>query len=173
MKVFQDVSKNRVFYKYSCMFCTALCFVPFCEFMEQEEAEELFFSLIKMGLISGDLNKDGDYDDKGEAEVQDTNRIFEYLGAPFREVHRVNLPTALKFFKNNKTGIDADYSSLCILQLFTVDVPSHFVLGRYYQGKILVVYDSIKAGSLTAKLYQSDYSSDFVKSVRILAKKRK
>lgn len=39
---------------------------------------------IDKGIISGDLNKDGDMDDKKELEIQDHNKLLKHLNIPFR-----------------------------------------------------------------------------------------
>jgi hypothetical protein len=39
---------------------------------------------IDKGIISGDLNKDGDMDDKKELEIQDHNKLLKHLNIPLR-----------------------------------------------------------------------------------------
>lgn len=39
---------------------------------------------VALGVVSGDLNGDGDYDDPGEATIQDWQRLSHHLGLPLK-----------------------------------------------------------------------------------------
>lgn len=73
----KDKRLLRVIRDYGCLF---LCFayISPLKFEGEEGCNQLnsiFLDAINSNIISGDLNKDGDYDDAGEAEVLDHNRL--------------------------------------------------------------------------------------------------
>lgn len=63
--------------KYGCLF---LCFAqasPICFVSKAgcRELNDIWYKGIELGFITGDLNKDGDYDDAGEAEIRSHNGV--------------------------------------------------------------------------------------------------
>lgn len=68
---------KAVIQKYGCLFmCFAYSSPMIFAGEEGEDAlNNLWDEAVKKGYISGDLNKDGDYDDAGEAEVKDHNGL--------------------------------------------------------------------------------------------------
>lgn len=69
--------------KYGCLF---LCFAEMSPFVFEgthgiSRLNSIWQEAVKDGVITGDLNTDGDVDDEGEAEIQDHQRLLNnYFG---------------------------------------------------------------------------------------------
>lgn len=75
-----------VIQKYGCLF---LCFaesshIEFSGLQGRLALNYLWNSAVEKGIISGDLNKDGDFDDAGEAEVLDHNALAKLFDLKIR-----------------------------------------------------------------------------------------
>ena len=87
-----DWSLLPVIQEYGCLF---LCFAQISplifEGMEGRKAlNKIWTEAEKKGYISGDLNRDGDYDDSGEAEIQNYDALaneFFALSVKYDGVH--------------------------------------------------------------------------------------
>lgn len=76
----------RVIQQYGCLF---LCFAQASPMIfSGEEGINALNALWKKaedeGAVSGDLNRDGDYDDRGEAEVKDHNKLAKIFAMNVR-----------------------------------------------------------------------------------------
>ena len=104
---------------------------------EAEELIKIWELARKKGIISGDLNKDGDIDDSGEGEIQDWTQLCSLLG-----IHLKNIPG--HFAPDDP--IVKGYYSICAwynpITKFT-----HFVVGT----KRPVEFDPISGGSRTVR----------------------
>lgn len=106
------------------------------------------------GIISGDLNEDGDYDDPGEDEILDDQRLFEYLKVPLRAVpvETLGLPTMI-----DERGIPRvapvptplDPARYWVLERWVWKI-GHFIQGDG-TGQAPAIYDSIRGGSMTRR----------------------
>jgi hypothetical protein len=107
----------------------------------------------KQGIISGDLNKDGDTDDAGQLEVQDWQRLANLLGCKLRYIpghYPIDSPQAIGCYT-----ICAWYNPNT---KFT-----HFVVGT----KRPVIFDPIAGGSRTVR--EGAPKSDGLRIFQILA----
>ncbi len=130
-----DKSLPKALQKYGCAF-TALA--SYREFYGKvpwtaRELADSWNSAIAKGIISGDLNGDGDMDDPGESTIQDWGRLIKHLGLP------------LVYKGKAKLGTKADFAICAWLNPRTGFV--HFVVGD----KRPVFFDPIYPGSVTVK----------------------
>jgi hypothetical protein len=105
-----------------------------------------------LGFISGDLNKDGDYDDPGEDEILSDAGIFQYLGIPLRVVplKELGLPTMIDKEGNLRiapTDIPLDPNKYWVSEKWLWK-KGHFLQGDG-TGKSPAIWDPIRGGSLT------------------------
>lgn len=85
----------KVIQKYGCLF---LCFAQASPIVFEGEAgtralNNLWLKAENEGIISRDLNKDGDYDDIGEAEVQKHDKLARLFNLPVRYDGKHHSPT--------------------------------------------------------------------------------
>jgi hypothetical protein len=104
------------------------------------------------GIISGDLNKDGDHDDPGEDEILDDQRLFDYLGVPLRavSVDALGFPTLLDYRRIRRiapTRAPFDPSRYWVAERWVWRI-GHFLQGDG-TGKAAPIWDPIKGGSQT------------------------
>lgn len=86
-----DPALNKYIQKYGCYFMS-LAFHTGKNFTA-EELNKIWDMCIEKGYISGDLNKDGDFDDSGEAIILNPNGVCLLLGLKYRYVGKHNLGT--------------------------------------------------------------------------------
>jgi hypothetical protein len=89
---------------------------------------------VDRGLISGDLNGDGDMDDPGEAVIQDWQKLVNFLGLPLEYLGKFDLVDYPKF----------DTSAFWVLTAWKWKI-THWVSGI----RAPVFWDSIAGGSQT------------------------
>lgn len=85
----------KVIQKYGCLF---LCFAHASPIVFEGAEGIRTLNIIWQkaefeGIISGDLNKDGDYDDAGEAEVQTHDKLAQLFDLPVRYDGKHHSPT--------------------------------------------------------------------------------
>lgn len=86
--------------KYGCAFVTLARYrelIPAGRLWSTEELSAAWTGAIKSGIVSGDLNGDGDMDDPGEATIQDWQQLVDYLRLPLQYLGKFPLghPTTL------------------------------------------------------------------------------
>jgi hypothetical protein len=104
------------------------------------------------GIISGDLNGDGDYDDPGEDEILNDQRLFDYLGVPLRAVSLDLLGLPIKLDDRGiarvaPTASPLDSARYWVLERWVWRI-GHFIQGDG-TGKRPAIWDPIKNGSAT------------------------
>jgi hypothetical protein len=104
------------------------------------------------GIISGDLNGDGDYDDAGEDEILDDAALIQYLRLPLRtiSVMALGLSTMIDSKGVTRTAPQAaplDLTRYWVLERWVWKI-GHFIQGDG-TGKSAAIYDPIRGGSLT------------------------
>ena len=104
------------------------------------------------GIISGDLNGDGDFDDPGEDEIRKYPELFRLLGLPLREIAPESLGLPLGFDHNGASRILPVIEALDLSRFWVIEAwrwkITHFVCGDGC-GQRPVIYDPIRGGSLT------------------------
>jgi hypothetical protein len=106
------------------------------------------------GIISGDLNRDGDFDDIGEDEILDDQALFDYLRVPLRAVPILALGLSTIIDDNGILRVapqlaPLDYRRYWVLERW-VWHSGHFVHGRGY-AKDAPIWDPIAGGSNTRR----------------------
>lgn len=106
------------------------------------------------GIISGDLNADGDYDDNGEDEIQDFQALFDFLEVPLRFVPCATL--GLSMVSINGTARTAPQKEPLDSMRFWIAEKwihsgGHFVQGDG-TGKHPAIWDPVSGGSRTRRL---------------------
>lgn len=106
------------------------------------------------GIISGDLNHDGDFDDDGEDTILDDVALIEYLELPLRitSTKSIGLPTMI-----DDNGVERiapsdtplDPRAYWVLERWVYKI-GHFVQGDG-TGRKMPIYDSILYGSQTRR----------------------
>jgi len=139
------------FQHYSCLFTSLLYSRPALGGKDWaiDEAVEAWEQCRALGIISGDLNGDGDYDDQGEDEIQRYSQLFTLLKLPLE----VMPASALKMPLNAagrvlpaKVPLGPDY---WVIEAWHWKI-THFVVNDG-TGKKPVRFDPIRNGSLTVK----------------------
>ena len=110
-----------------------------------EELQAAWDGALKAGILSGDLNHDGDLLDAEEGEIQSWQGLADYLGC------------ALKFLGKFAPGALEKYGNFVIAAWHNDRTGfTHFVVGDHKP----VEWDPIEAGSITVR-------EGYVKSLRI------
>jgi hypothetical protein len=104
------------------------------------------------GIISGDLNKDGDYDDPGEDEILNDQKLFDYLEVPLRVVALADLGLPLMLDDKGiqrvaPVAAPLDPSRYWVAERWVWRI-GHFIQGDG-TGKAPAIWDPITNGSLT------------------------
>jgi len=134
-----DPAMPKAAQKYGCAF-VSLAFYRERYLHRPWKADELsaaWTGAIAGGIISGDLNGDGDMDDPGEATIQDWNKLAEYLNLPVQYLGKFPLSHPL-----NRALHFAITAWLNPRTKFT-----HFVVGDQKP----VEFDPIAGGSVTVR----------------------
>ena len=139
------------FQHYACLFSSLLYSRPASGGADWsiDEAVDAWKQCRALGIISGDLNGDGDYDDAGEDEIQRYSDLFTLLMLPLEVVPASALGRPL-----NASGrvlpvsvpLGSDY---WVIEAWHWKI-THFVVNDG-TGKKPVRYDPIRNGSLTVK----------------------
>lgn len=116
------------------------------------EYNEAWLAAKKAGIISGDLNMDGDFDDEGEDEILSDERLFELLSLPLRTISIWDLGLPIVTDERGirrvaPSGEPLDPSRYWVLERWFWK-QSHFVKGDG-TGRNLPDWDPIEDGSLT------------------------
>lgn len=127
--------------KYGCAF-TALAYYRERHQGKPWTADELgaaWTKAVALGIVTGDLNRDGDVDDSGEAEIRDWQALAQHLG--------LRLQYLGKFPLGHPTAARADSF---VLTSWTNPTNGfvHWVIGD----KRPVEFDPISPGSVTVKV---------------------
>ncbi len=106
------------------------------------------------GIISGDLNHDGDRNDDGEAEVLNYQGLFDLWNLPLRQhdIGWYGLPTMIDRNGAKRiapSALPLDQNKLWVAERWVWKI-GHFVQGDG-TGKHFPYYDPISGGSLTRK----------------------
>lgn len=86
-----DPALNKYVNKYGCYFMS-LAYHTGKEFTA-EELNTIWYEAIKKGYITGDINKDGDMDDSGEAIIVNPDGVAKLLGLNFTFIGKHSLGT--------------------------------------------------------------------------------
>jgi hypothetical protein len=142
--------------KYSCLFNViarareVLCGRPW----EIDEYNEYWRGAKAAGIISGDLNMDGDFDDRGEDEILDYQRIFDFLEVPLLSVSPKKTGLATMTDRNGVVRVAPQKHPLDIKKFWVAEhwvwMQGHFVQGRG-TGKEPAIWDPIAGGSNTRR----------------------
>ena len=90
--IFQtDKGFDPVIQKYGCLFM-CLAWASGKEYTP-DELNRIWYHCIDKGYISGDLNRDGDMDDNGEAEILSHDGVAKELGSCLAYTNAHNSPT--------------------------------------------------------------------------------
>ena len=121
---------------------------------ESEELVHYWETARDAGIISGDLNMDGDYDDRGEDEILDDDRLFVLMGLPLHTVDVSSLGLPLIRDHNGilrvaPTKAPLDSSRYWVSECWGWKI-YHFIQGDG-TGLQKAIYDPIQGGSLTRK----------------------
>lgn len=93
-------------------------------------------------IITGDLNKDGDMDDKGELEIRSHTALAILLESPIRMIP----PPGKEHFPATQPILKQQYAAGCFYNPFT-----HFHHFGAIDYKKRVIYDPIENGSITIR----------------------
>lgn len=143
--------------KYSCLFNViarareVLCAKPWTVYaynMAWRGARE-------RGIISGDLNYDGDYDDNGEDEILDYQALFDFLDVPLRFVPCMALGLSAISVSGTARTAPQD-KPLDSMRYWTAERWIHGGGGHFVQGdgtgKRPAIWDPMSGGSRTRRL---------------------
>lgn len=151
-----DEGAPKDFQKYACLFSVLYHSKEFIqgEIVHLDEAVLDWTRARERGLVSGDLNRDGDFDDVGEDEILDYNGLCLFLHLPIYFPPQTKLPTPLVSLKKDIHGVsrmaptkDPWPQSYYVVERWEWKY-SHFVLGSG-TGMRPVKYDPIRGGSYT------------------------
>ena len=136
--------------KYGCFFmCLVYYYARWLKMPELDyyELNDIWEKAIESGVISGDLNHDGDLDDAGECLILDKEALLRMAGI-------------IAKYDTQGPGYIANPSDYLIAEMFNKRTNfTHFVV---IDGKRNIVYDPIK-DSITAR-------EGMIKSIRVLRK---
>lgn len=126
-KLFQtDFRFLPIIQKYGCLY---LCLYQASnKILSHKQLNDNWIELTKRGVISGDLNGDGDFDDAGEAEIFNHNAVCESFGL---NVH----------YRNEHSLITANLDNAQIIIGKYTYKYSHFVL---LDNQLKIIYNSLK-----------------------------
>jgi hypothetical protein len=122
-----------------------------------EELASAWQGAILKGLISGDLNHDGDMDEANEAIIQDWGQLARYLGCPLQYVGKVEQD-------DPRIGTKGYYA----ISAWTNPANGfiHFVVGQHKP----VIFDPIFPGSVTVRVgHPMDLTPDGRGGVRLFS----
>jgi hypothetical protein len=149
-----DPGVPRDFHDYACLFSDCLAARPALGGADwsTDEAVAAWKLARSHGIISGDLNGDGDYDDPGEDEIQRYQDLFDAFRIPLRVIDPASLghpmgPDRAGVMRILPTSKPLDLSRYWVIEGWRWK-KLHFVVGDG-TGRRPVRYDSIKGGSLT------------------------
>ncbi|CAK0777471.1 conserved hypothetical protein [Gammaproteobacteria bacterium] len=118
------------------------------------EAYSCFSLCRKMGYITGDLNRDGDYNDPGEDEIKSYQGIIDFCKLPLRVIPPESLGLPMGLDRNGVKRILPLAEPLDPAKYWTLEAwhwrLTHFVAGDG-TGRRPVKYDPIAGGSLTVR----------------------
>jgi hypothetical protein len=104
------------------------------------------------GIISGDLNHDGDFDDPGEDEILNDQDLFDFLEIPLKVAPLESLGLPLMTDAQGNRRIAPSASPLDPAKYWTLEKwiwrIGHFIQGDG-TGKHPAIYDPIRGGSFT------------------------
>ena len=149
-----ELSAPIDFQRYSCRFAS-ICFakdILLGECMSLNEGVYAWKECRRLGIISGDLNNDGDYDDPGEDEILNDDRLFKYLGLPLRTVNINDFDTIIDsngIRRIAPTKLPLQDTKYWIIEAWKYK-SKHFVVG-YGNGIKPVRFDPWKGGSNTVR----------------------
>lgn len=134
-----DFKLNSPLMKYGCLFLS-IAFAR--EYLRKEPWEakvllDAWDQALEKGIISGDINLDGDLDDSGEAEIQDYPGILALLKVPLRW-GRFGQPNEV--ISTGTYVIGAFYNPTTKFK--------HFAVVDHNKK---VIYDPIRGGSITCR----------------------
>ena len=78
----KDPVLNPVIQKYGCLFLSILYHAP--KTITEADANVIWDLCVQRGIITGDLNADGDFDDIGEAVLKSHQKLLDILEIPAR-----------------------------------------------------------------------------------------
>lgn len=143
-----DKALSREIQKYGCAFCS-LAYYREKQGGPSWTARDLnaIWGLAKdQGIISGDLNGDGDTDDPGELEILNWNSLARLMGLPLRILTRPDSVGGIT--THFPVGHPLAVGKFVIAQWFNPDTNfRHFVIGTSRP----VEYDPIMGGSVTVR----------------------
>jgi hypothetical protein len=91
----------------------------------KEELKRIWMEAKTKGVLSGDLNGDGDMDDKGELEIQSHNAVASLLGSPLTYIPGHHPPTTRIL---NRYAIGCFFNPRTQFRHFGVIIPDHRVI---------------------------------------------
>lgn len=156
--IYQDAEGiDRDGQKYSCLFniCArpreVLCGKPWTV----GEYNDAWRGARAAGIITGDLNGDGDYDDPGEDEIQNYQRLFDFLGVPLLAVPPESLGFATMIDRKGILRVAPQKAPLDVRKYWVAEFwiwkQGHFVQGNG-TGKHPAIWDPVSGGSRTRRL---------------------
>jgi len=149
-----DAPMGKYFNKYGCLFSSIAFARPFLGGPDWTHADlrDKWDTAIIKGILSGDLNLDGDMDDAGELEIQDHDAVCVLLECPLSYIPGHHNPA---------TPITADLYAVGAF----FNPRTKFTHFAVVDKNLKVVYDPIKGGSVTCR-------EGYVKSLRLYSIKR-
>lgn len=151
-----DANAPRDFQKYACRFLSLYMAKVFLkgEPITLESAVSGWSRARTFGYISGDLNRDGDYDDPGEDEMLNDEAIFRLLDIPLEVVNPKSLGLTMAPDRNGIMRIQPTREPLDLKKYYVLEAwhwkITHFVVGNG-AGMGMPIYDPIEGGSLTRR----------------------
>lgn len=144
---------SKYFNRYGCLFTSIAYARPFLGGKDwtAQELQEKWNKALKEGILSGDLNNDGDFDDAKELEIQDYPRLLKLLEVPLEWIPGHHNPAmalvgplfAVGAFFNPRTKF------------------THFAVVDHTKK---VIFDPIEGGSVTCR-------EGYLKSLRLFSVK--
>lgn len=134
-----DIRLPKPLQKYGCAFTSLAYFreAYLCKPWSADELAAAWNGAIAGGLISGDLNGDGDFDDAGEAMIQNWQSLANYLRLPLQYVGK---------FGHDFPETPRKHFSICAWKNDRTNF-THFVVGSTKP----VEFDPIYGGSVTVR----------------------
>jgi hypothetical protein len=117
-----------------------------------KEYNEKWLEARRLGIISGDLNRDGDFDDEGEDVIRDDSGLIKLLELPLQVIppKSLNLPMVVDeagILRIAPTLEPIDLGSYWVLERWFLEY-SHFVVGDG-TGRTLPFWDPWRPASRT------------------------